>query len=52
MIHDHSWRPPHGAKVSYRTTWAQRPCEFMNCRRPRAEHARAVSGRHLRVGAQ
>lgn len=43
LITQHVWRPPQGGTVT-RAKGARldRPCEYMNCRRPRAEHARAT----------
>lgn len=43
MITTHKWRPPHSA-LSKRGFGPRpdRPCEYMNCRRPKAEHAEAV----------
>lgn len=43
MITDHSWRPADAAFTRGRPPLAERLCEYMNCRRPRSEHARAVS---------
>lgn len=44
MITDHVWRPPSVSNSLLRGKGPalNRPCEYMNCRRPRAEHARAV----------
>jgi hypothetical protein len=51
-IVDHSWRPPDSSGVRGTTRSRgpvlDRPCEYMNCRRPLAEHARYVSGRYRR----
>lgn len=46
LIRDHLWRPPpkNGTNRS-QDQWDIRPCEYMNCRRPREEHERAVTGR-------
>lgn len=51
MIADHAWRPFYGGGGTNRLLrgkgpMADRPCEFMNCRRPRSEHARSVSLKH------
>ncbi len=45
MIVDHVWRPesPHNA-ATRATAAAARPCAYLNCRRPRAEHERSISG--------
>ena len=47
MITGHVWRPllPTAyvdGTPAFRLPVLDRPCEFMNCRRPRAEHERAV----------
>lgn len=43
MITDHVWRPPHAGIRRSRIDRLDRPCEYLNCRRPLAEHARAAS---------
>ena len=44
MIVDHTWRPPQKVSGSARRVPpAERPCEYMSCRHPRAEHAYSVS---------
>lgn len=44
LITSHVWRPPVGGQIAKRTRRLDRPCEYMNCRRPRAEHERSASG--------
>lgn len=43
MITDHVWRPTWASGKYVGTLAATRPCQYMNCRRPRAEHKRAGS---------
>ena len=38
MIRGHVWRPMNDARKD-----SDSPCQFMNCRRLKAEHQRAVS---------
>lgn len=49
LINDHPWRPPNSSGIRgtlrSRASVLDRPCEYMNCRRPLAEHARSVSGK-------
>jgi len=52
MITDHVWRPPPSSSGLYgtirsRAPMPERPCEYMNCRSPRAEHERSVSLKHF-----
>lgn len=47
LIVSHTWRPPLSGNRAI-PPFAQRPCEYMNCRRPRAEHARHVTRRAQR----
>lgn len=45
LVTAHVWRPPHdGSPVVKRTPRLDRPCAYMNCRRPRNEHEHGVSG--------
>lgn len=48
LITSHVWRPPVGAQLAQQTPIRERPCDYMNCGRPRDEHAHA-SRRHERV---
>jgi hypothetical protein len=43
MIVDHAWRPPATKTAHAAEAIADRPCEYMGCGRPRAEHERSVS---------
>lgn len=44
LITGHKWRPPHSCVRSLLAPPVpERVCEFMNCRRPRSEHAASVS---------
>lgn len=57
LIVDHAWRAPMASGSSLPRAvapYAERPCEYMNCGRPRSEHSRAVSGkfRPAKAGAQ
>lgn len=50
LITDHVRRAPGTSGTKYGTLrsrgpYAERPCEYMNCRRPRAEHERAFRPR-------
>lgn len=48
LITDHVWRPPKQTGGVIRSCRPlDRPCEFMNCRRPRGEHARARTLRRM-----
>lgn len=40
LIDDHAWRAPNPSGVSpaKRQPHGDRPCEYLNCRRPKAEH--------------
>lgn len=47
LIVDHVWRSPmrsgsRGGRIIGRGPLADRLCVYMNCRRPRTEHARSV----------
>lgn len=44
MITDHAYR--YKGTQSGQAPRSERPCEYMNCRKSRAEHERAVSGIH------
>jgi len=50
LIFDHSWRPPMGngggSMVRDWPPYYERPCEYMNCRRPRSDHRWSVSRKH------
>jgi hypothetical protein len=50
-IVDHVWRPPVGAQLAQQTPIRERLCDYMNCGRPRDEHAHA-SRRHERCACR
>ena len=44
MITDHRWRPTIVTNTAAaEVPWANRPCAYANCDKPRAEHATSVS---------
>jgi hypothetical protein len=47
LITSHVWRAPlaGGLDRVHHVPRLERPCEYMNCRRPIGEHARATHGR-------
>lgn len=43
LVESHVWRAPHGIPDGRgQGPRLDRPCEYMNCRRPRSEHAERV----------